>query len=256
MDRMDRFGDRRLAVHDAEDPLRRGRRALRGRDHAAHRIQPHVETADVGQKERQRADRQIAAVDLPDAHDPDHEQAGVGQQRDHRPEERPQPIDAVVGVQHAVVGAAEAFHLAPLLGKGLDHADAGNGVGQHAGHVGPGPAAQLETAPQPGADLVDQVGDQRQRHERGQGQTQVDRQQYDGRHQDHQHVGGKIEQMDREEVLDAVRVGADPRNQVAGPLSAKELQRHPLQVGIGLVAEVGGNPLADPGDNVGPGPAQ
>ena len=56
---MDRFGDGGLAVHDAEDPLRRGRRPLRGRDHAAHRIQAHVEAADVGQKERQLPTRQL-----------------------------------------------------------------------------------------------------------------------------------------------------------------------------------------------------
>ena len=52
------------------------------------------------------------------------------------------------------------------------------------------------------------------------------------------------------------RIGAHPRNQVARPLAAEELQRHPLQVGIGLIAQVGRNPLADPGHDVGPGPSQ
>ena len=64
MNRMDRLGDGRLAIHDAEDPLRRGGRPLRGREHAAHRIQPHVEAADVGQEQVQRADRQVV-VDRP-----------------------------------------------------------------------------------------------------------------------------------------------------------------------------------------------
>ena len=76
--------------------------------------------------------------------------------------------------QHAVVGLAEALDLAPLLGERLDHADAGDRVGQHAGHLGPDAAAELEAAAQLAADAVDQPGDQRQRAERDHGQQRID----------------------------------------------------------------------------------
>ena len=47
--------------------------------------------------------------------------------------------------EHPVVGRAEPLDLAPFLGEGLDDADAGNGVGQHAGHLAQAPAAQVQT---------------------------------------------------------------------------------------------------------------
>ena len=172
--------------------------------------------------------------DLPDAHDPHDQQAGVGQQRDHRPEERPEPVDAVVGVQHADSFARRkrSTSRSSLARKCLDDADAGDRVGQHARHFGPGPAGELEPAPQPAADPVDDVGDHRQRHERGKGQLPIDAQQNDRRHQEHQHVVDKIQQIYRQEVTYPVRVGADPRDQVASALAAEILQRHALQMRV------------------------
>ena len=55
----------------------------------------------------------------------------------------------------------------------------------------------------------------------------------------HQHVGAEVEQVDREEVADAVGVAADARDQVAGPLAAEELQRQTLQDGRTCVAQIG-----------------
>ncbi len=69
-------------------------------------------------------------------------------------------------------------------------------------------------------------------------------------------VGGEIEQVDRQEVADPVGVAGEPRDQVAGPLAAEVFEREPLEVLVGHVPQVGGDPLADPGHHVGPRPAQ
>ena len=78
----------------------------------------------------------------------------------------------------------------------------------------------------------------------------------DGDQHQHQYVVGEIEHVDREEIADAVGVGADARDQVAGPLAAEELQRKPLHVAVGSVAQVGRDSLAHPGHDVGASPGQ
>ena len=80
-------------------------------------------------------------------------------------------------------------------------------------------------------------------------------QQYRGEQQ-REHVVGEIEQVDRQEVANPVAVGADAGDQVSGPFAAEKLQGKALQMGIGLVPQVGGDPLAHPGYHAGPGPGQ
>ena len=84
----------------------------------------------------------MAMKHLPAAERPDDQQAQLGEQRDHRSEERPDDVDAVVDLDHAMIAAAEPLDLAIFLGERLDDADAGNRVGQHAGHLAPGDARQ------------------------------------------------------------------------------------------------------------------
>jgi hypothetical protein len=94
MDRVEPARRRWARDRECEDSLGAGGRALHGRHHAAHRIQAAVEAADVGDEHGQHADGQIRIVETtaktPKPHDD--QQAPVGQQRDHRLEERPEPV--------------------------------------------------------------------------------------------------------------------------------------------------------------------
>jgi hypothetical protein len=110
-----------------------GSRLLRHGDDAAHRIEAAVEARDVGDEGGQHADGDFAARHLPDAEAPDDQQADLGQERDGGREQRPDLVQLVVDGQVVRVGVAEAGRFALFLRKGLDHADAGNGVGQHVG---------------------------------------------------------------------------------------------------------------------------
>ena len=51
---------------------------------------------------------------------------------------------------------------------------------------------------------------------------------------DHEDVGHEVEHADRQERADPVRVRADPRHQVAGPLAAEELEREAVEVPVRL----------------------
>ena len=196
-----RLGHARHAVEDGENPLGAGPRPLHGRHHAAHRIHAAVEAADVSRRRAdQHADGDVVLKHLPRAEAPDHQQSHRGQQAHDRPKKRPDGVHAVVGLKHAIVGRAEALDFALLLGKGLDHADAGNRVGQHAGHFAPGPRAQGETAPQTVAHPMYQLGDERQAAAASPGPAagRCDSRIAAVMH-DHQNVVGEIEQVDRQE---------------------------------------------------------
>ncbi len=224
MNRLGRFRHRRHMVEDVENTLGAGGGLLRHRNDAAHRVQPGVEAADVGEEGGQHANGDVAFGNLPDAEAPDDEQADFGHQRDGRAEQRPGAVEFVVERQVVFVGVAEALGLALFLGEGLDHADAGNGVGEHVGDFGPDPVNLLETGAQPVTDGMDQPGDERQRQQRDQRQPGIDREQDGRRHGDHQHVGGEVEQVQRQEDVDAVGFRTDARHQVAGALAAEILQ--------------------------------
>ena len=254
--RMGRFGHAGDAVQDVEDALGARRRLLRDRDDAAHGIEPQVEAADVGQEGGQHTHRDMVVGDLPDAEYPDHQQADLGQQDDRGREHRPRGVDLVVDREVVVVGLAKARHLALLLGEGLDHADARDGVGQHVGDLGPVAVHLLEPVAQLVAHQVDEPGDEGQRQQRGQRQPGIDGDQDAGRHQDHQDVGGEVQQVQRQEDADAVGLVADARHEVARALAAEVLQGKLLQVFIGAGAQVGADAFADPGEDIGPRPAQ
>ena len=162
----DGLGHAGHAVEDGEDPLRAGPRPLHGRHHAAHRIHAAVEAADQRHESHELAHVALMPDDAPRAESPHDQQAQVGQQRDDGSEIGPLRVDAIVGLQHAMIGLLEPFDLAMLLGESLDHADAGDRVGQHAGHFAPSPLPQRETAAEPVPRPMDQIADQRQGNER------------------------------------------------------------------------------------------
>ncbi|KAF1061315.1 MAG: hypothetical protein GAK39_05778 [Variovorax sp.] len=250
------FGHVAHVVEDVEDALGAGRGLLRHRDDAAHRVHAGVEAADVGDEGGQHAHRDAATRHLPDAEAPDHQQADLGQQRHRGREHRPGAVELVVDLQVVGVGGAEALGLAALLREGLDHADAGDGVGQHVGDLGPDAVDLLEAGAQPVAHHVDHPGDEGQRHQRDHGQQRIDRDQDRRRHDDHQHVVGEIERMQRQEDVDAVGFGADARHQVAGALAAEVVERQGQQVFVGGGAQVRADALGHQRQQVGARPAQ
>ena len=159
-------------------------------------------------------------------------------------------------MQVVAVGIPEAGGLALLLGKGLDHPDAGNGVGQHIGHFGPHTVNLFKTRAQAVAHQVDEPGNERQGHQRHQRQPRVDGKQNARCHQDHQHIGGKVQQVQRQKHVDAVGFAADAGHQVAGALAPEVLQRQPHQVLVGFGAQVGPDALGHQREDVGFGPPQ
>ncbi|MNL00728.1 hypothetical protein D3C87_1211690 [compost metagenome] len=215
----------RHMVEDVEDALGAGGGLLRDRHNPAHRIQTRVEAADIGQEGDQHTHRDGIVADLPDAKDPDHQQAHFGQQRHRGREQRPDGIDAVVDGQIVLVRLTEALDLALFLGEGLDHADAGNGIRQHVGDLGPDTVDLLESVAQAVPHQVDHPRDERQRHQRHQRQPRIDRDQDDGRHGNHQHIGREIEQVERQEDADPIAFRADAGHQVARTLAAEVFER-------------------------------
>ena len=231
-------------------------RALGGRDDAAHRIEAGVEAADVSEESSEHADSGVALRNLPDAEDPDDEQTDFGQQRDRRCKQRPGLVQLVVHLQVVLVGSAETLAFALFLGKGLDDADAGDGVGQHVGYFGPDAVDLLEAGAQLFAHEMDEPADDRQRQQCNQGQPRVDAEQDDGGHRDHQHVGGKVEQVERQENVDAVGFVADARHEVAGALAAEIFEREAEQVIVGLRAQVAAHAFGNERQDVGADPAE
>ena len=79
LDRIDRLGHVRDMVKNVEDSLGAGRRPLRDRDNATHRIHAPVKAADISDKSGQHADRNLLIGNQPDAAGPDHQQAHFSQ---------------------------------------------------------------------------------------------------------------------------------------------------------------------------------
>ena len=94
-----------------------------------------------------------------------------------------------------LVGFLKTPCFAVLLSKGFDHAYAGNGVGQHIGQLGPDPVDFFKAGAQAVAHDMNQPGNERQWQQRGASQPRIDGEQNDGGHQNHQHVSGKVEQV-------------------------------------------------------------
>ena len=76
------------------------------------------------------------------------QQSDFGQQRNGGREQRPDLVDPVVDFQVAVVCRAETRRLALFLRERLDYTYAGNGIGQHARHLGPDPIDFFESGAQ------------------------------------------------------------------------------------------------------------
>ena len=142
-----------------------------------------------------------------------------------------------------LVGIAKALGFALFLGKGLDHADAGDSVGQHVGHLRPHAVDLFKPGAQAIAHGVDHPADEGQRHQRDEREPRIDGKQDHRRHADHEHVGDEVQRVQRQEHVDAVGLRADAGHQVARALAAKVVQRQAQQVLVGGGAQVGADAL-------------
>ena len=68
-------------IKNIKDALGARRGFLRERDDAAHRIEPQIETADIGEKRGEYANRDFVLRYLPDAENPYHQEPDFGKQR-------------------------------------------------------------------------------------------------------------------------------------------------------------------------------
>ena len=132
-----RLGHAGNAIQNVEYALGAGSRSLCHRNDAAHRIQARIEAADVGEEGGQHADADPVVRHLPDAERPHHQQTDLGEQGHAGREQRPDLVDAVIDGQIVPVHLVETRRLAFFLGECLDHADAGNGVGQYIADLRP-----------------------------------------------------------------------------------------------------------------------
>jgi hypothetical protein len=102
-----------------------------------------VEAADVGQEGGQHTDRDLVAGHQPDA-EPQTTSRPTSVRKVTVGENSDQILLTRSLTSGCAVGVAEARHFALFLGEGLDHADAGDGVGQHVGHLRPDAVDLLE----------------------------------------------------------------------------------------------------------------
>ena len=251
-----RLGHAGYMVQDVKNALGRRRRLLRDRHDAAHGIEPPIKAPNVGNGRQQHAHGDFALGHLPNAKAPNHQQAHFGQQRHAGRKQRPNLVDAVVDQQVMPVGIAKALGLALLLRKGLDHANARNGVGQHIGDFAPHAVDLLKAGAQPVAHKVNHPANKGQRHQGDERQVRVHGKQDDGGHDDHHHVTGKVGEVQGQIHRNTVAFAAHARKQVAGALAAKVFEREAQQVLVSGGAQVGGNALGRQRQDIRFGPTQ
>ena len=155
-----------------------------------------------------------------------------------------------------LVDLAKTLGFTPFLGKGLDHADAGNGVGQHIGHIGPDPVDFFKAGAQLVAHHMNHPGDKRQGQQGHQRQPGADGKQNDSGHDNHQHIGGKVQRVQRQEHANTVSLRANAGHQVAGALAAKVVQRQLQQMVKRGGAQVGAYAFGHQCQQIGARPVQ
>ena len=191
--RVDRFRHTRNMVQDFENSLGTGSCFLRARNNAAHAVKARVKAADVCQKCRQHAHRNLVFRNKPNSKTPHHQQTHLGHQGHRGRKQGPNAIESIVDRQIVFVGIHETLRLTIFLGKSLDHPNTWNGVSQHVGDLRPNTVNFLETCAQSFTHHMNQPADEGQGQKCDQGQGGIDGEQNDRRHHDHQNIGGKVQ---------------------------------------------------------------
>ncbi len=177
------------------------------------------------------------------AHGEGGQEAGQDRHADHRDERRADADGLAIGLHIGFAGLAQPLGLAGLGGEALDGGDAGQVVGEPAGEVAdplahfgiqrPGLALEVEGAPH----------DQRDRREG----KQCDQRREHEEHRPHRHHGNA--DLDHgvgpavQETLELVDVVVHGRHQLAGALRLEEAHIEPLGMLVGVLAQVGLQPL-------------
>ena len=206
LDRVRPLGDLLRLVHDLEDPLARGSRALRLADPHAERAQRHHQHAEVEVESDEAADRERAARHHPRA---DEQHCALGEERyprDERHVHRPLPV-GLQRLPEDVLGARmELRRLLRLLGERLHHVDAhdvllgdGRDVGQLLLHLTQGRVGEVAVAVGEG----DEHGRDRQRDQR---ELPLEDEQHRGHRDDGQDVLEEEDQAVAEEEAHALQV--------------------------------------------------
>ena len=238
LDRVGRCCDLLRLVHDLEDPLAGGRRALRLPDPHPERPQRHYEHAQVEIEGDEAADGERPARHHPGS---DQEHGGL-RQHGHPRDERHVQGSLTVGAQrlleHRLGAHAELGRFLWLLRERLDDVDADDVLLGDRGDVG---ELLLDVAQRRVCDVAVAVGDRDEdRHDREHDQRELplEEEQHHG-HRDHrQHVLEEEDQAVAEKEADALQVDGRTRHQLPGLVAVVEAEREPHEVRVEPLAHV------------------
>ena len=237
-DRVGPVGDLFRLVHDLEDPLAGGRRALGLADPHSERAQRHHEHAQIEVEGDEAADGELSARHHPGT---DQQHRGLRQHRhprDERDVERPLPVRPHRLTEHLLRARVELGRFLRLLRERLDHVDADDVLLGHRRDVR---QLLLHVAERRVGDVAVTVGkrDQDRHHrEHDQRELPLEEEQHHG-HRDHrEHVLEEEDQPVAEEEADALQVDGRPRHQLAGLMAVVEAEGEPNEVRIEPLAHV------------------
>ena len=142
-----------------------------------------------------------------------------------------------------LVGIAKTLGLALFLGKGFDHTNPGNGIGQDVGDFAPHAVNFFKTGLQTVTHKVNHPTDKRQRDQGDQGQPRVHRKKYHSRHHNHHHIAGEVREVQGQIHRNAVTFAAHAREQITRAFSTEIFQRQAQQMLVRGGAQVGRNAL-------------
>ena len=193
---------------------------------------------------------------LPNAKRPHHQQADFCHQGHSGRKQGPQKIDAIVDRQVVLIRLLKTPCLALFLGKRLDHANARNGVSQHIGEFRPNPIDFFKSGAQTVAHDVNQPGNEGQGQQSGARQPRVDGEKNDRGHEDHQHIGGEIQQMQRQKDAEPIGLTANAGHEVAGAPTTKVLKGEFEQMFVSSGSQICANAFRGQSQHIGFEPTQ
>ena len=231
-------GDLLGLVHDLEDPLAGGGRALRLADpHAEHAERPHEHHhEDVEEEERLDVERSVG--DHPAALEQDARLHDQRQEREQRHVEGALLVRVDAALEDPLRPARELVELVLLLGERLDDVDADDvllGDRRDVGHL------LLDVAEHGVGDTrvaVREDDDQRCHGSRDERELPVDEEHDHGRADDRQHVLEEEDEPVAEEEADGLEVDRRAREQLARLMPVVEAEREPEQLRVERVPHV------------------
>ncbi len=168
----------------------------------------------------------------------DDEPSEPEEERHARIEQALEPDEAPVAAQELLVGVREALELLLLLPVRLDDADAREGLLRNRAEVGELRLDLLEPRVNGSAEVAHRQRHERQRDERDQGQSHVDREHQPDGDNEQEDGAHRIHQGRSDHHAHGAQVAGRAGHQVAGPVGLIEGQRQALEVPEEVVADV------------------